>query len=130
MRVITVLENTWIWKDWAYGVNRYWGYATLAAWIVLLVVLSLGATAYEASGAELQKPGTLCAEGLSYDVVKVEGRWRAICYEGNVDEARAEVSADPAYPSSKRTDGGCMTCDLTEELKLEALWALRQFNRR
>ena len=131
MRVITMwAESSWVWKDWSYGVRRYWGYVILVVWFFFLAMMSLPGNALGAEAPVLQKPGTLCAKGLKYDVVKVEGKWRALCYEGNVEAARFRVDADVAFPSSERTAAGCMTCSLEEDLMIEALWALREYNRR
>jgi hypothetical protein len=73
--------------------------------------------------------GTMCSKGEKYEAVRVEGKWKALCYKGDLHEARAMAEADPSCVASDTRVRGCVTCPtIREELELEALIFLRRLN--
>jgi hypothetical protein len=105
--------------------SKRWFCFHVVFWFV--AVLALGQAVFGAQ--RTIEPGQLCEKGERYETYfDAQGGFHAMCYTGDLDEARAAVEADESRPSFTAREGGCMTCSLDEDLKIEALILLRRLN--
>lgn len=96
----------------------------LGVTLALLLVATSAAGGSPTKGRIAGPAGSMCSEGEKYEAIRVEGKWKALCYVGDLDEARELADADPSCPSSEYRAPGCRTCSLEEDFYVKALTEL------